>query len=765
MRGFWAALPLAVVQVSAFAQEIVPDVPVPALPAKTEVAREERNAATVIEGITVTATRVPTVAEDVPASIAVISGKELRARGVTDLRTALLLTAGASASGGGDAGPAGSTPLLRGSTETDDYLLVVDGVPLGGAFNPATAQVDFRNVERLEVLRGPSPVLYGAISFVGVVNISHYAAGQAEDTLQGFAGAHGGGGLSVAKALPDWHGAKQSLTVGGERTATTDPTAYADRLHGLYRAAIAAFGGEFRLDLDSSYLSQGPASPVLFDTGGRRLNAYDANFNPGDARLTDLRHQISLGFERLFDFGNVGVTLSAADNLSHHRRGFIAYDPADTASDSGSSGAVDPVETLTELFNETLRPALNTAAGVPAINGIAATGYLQRRHITDGYMDTHLTNQFGDRLTVVSGFDFLYGDVQQRTDAFDYVVAFDGSRPATAGAPSNGNYSSLGVTRRYAGLYSQAQWKFSPGWNLTLGLRANRTEESRSLVGQSYQAPEADDAFDSTRVQLGLAQGTLTSINGHDSRSSTRASGLVGINRALWRDAEGGDFLIGYASYRNTFKPADVDFGPSSKYQILSPQDGQSVELGVKGRGLEHALTWDADVYLARNSNVVIDDDATHSLVGAGEQVGGAELEARYLLLPYLSAFGDYTWTRANYRKLVLDGSDYHGKKLELVPEHEGALGLLYSRPNGPLASVSAKAFNSRYFDRDNTVKLGGYMTLDAALGWNAQHFRLQLSGQNLGNRRPITALTEFADSQYYVLPGRLWRVQLSAPF
>ena len=90
------------------------------------------------EQVEVVATKVPERVEEVPAAIEVFSGDELRARGVTDLRTALAFAAGVDIAPGGDNGPAASVPEFMGLKEFDAFLLVVDGVPLsGGVFNPA----------------------------------------------------------------------------------------------------------------------------------------------------------------------------------------------------------------------------------------------------------------------------------------------------------------------------------------------------------------------------------------------------------------------------------------------------------------------------------------------------------------------------------------------------------------------------------------------------------------------------------------------------
>ena len=114
--------------------------------------------------IQITATRMAEPVDQVPASVTVIEGSELRARGVTDLRTALSLVAGVEAPPSGDTGPAGAVPSFWGLHEFDAFLLVVDGVPWGGAFNPSIPTLNLNNVERIEVLKGPAPVFLSLAS-------------------------------------------------------------------------------------------------------------------------------------------------------------------------------------------------------------------------------------------------------------------------------------------------------------------------------------------------------------------------------------------------------------------------------------------------------------------------------------------------------------------------------------------------------------------------------------------------------------------------
>src|SRR5215475_8028808 len=130
--------------------------------------------------VQVTATRFGEPIQQVPGAISVVTGDEIRARGATNLRTALALLGGVSVAPGGDAGPAGAVPGLLGVREVDDLLLLIDGIPAGGAFIPQIEAVSLTNVERIEVLRGAAPVYFGTTAFAGTINVIHYAAGKAD---------------------------------------------------------------------------------------------------------------------------------------------------------------------------------------------------------------------------------------------------------------------------------------------------------------------------------------------------------------------------------------------------------------------------------------------------------------------------------------------------------------------------------------------------------------------------------------------------------
>ena len=160
--------------------------------------------------VVVTATRLPSSVDAVPEAVTVLTGAELRERGITTVAEALRGVPAATVVQTGSFGGQASL-FLRGG-ESKYVKVLVDGVPVnqpGGAYDFGSLTTD--NVERIEVLRGPASVLYGSDAVTGVVQIITRGAGaprQADMTIAG--GTYGtldwnaeaaGGGSGAAYSL------------------------------------------------------------------------------------------------------------------------------------------------------------------------------------------------------------------------------------------------------------------------------------------------------------------------------------------------------------------------------------------------------------------------------------------------------------------------------------------------------------------------------------------------------------------------------------
>ncbi|HEX6965772.1 MAG TPA: TonB-dependent receptor [Gemmatimonadaceae bacterium] len=140
-----------------------------ALTASVAVAQQAADTAR-LAPVVVTATRVRVPENSAPTSVTVITGNELRARGITTVAEALRSVPGAEVAQSGSFG-ATTSLFLRGG-ESDYVKVLVDGVPVndpGGAFDFAQLTTD--NVDRIEIVRGPASVLYGSDAMTGVIQI------------------------------------------------------------------------------------------------------------------------------------------------------------------------------------------------------------------------------------------------------------------------------------------------------------------------------------------------------------------------------------------------------------------------------------------------------------------------------------------------------------------------------------------------------------------------------------------------------------------
>ena len=123
-----------------------------------------------IPELVVTATKTEADRRTIAASVSSISGEELRTRGFRFVLDWLRETPGAAVVQSGSFG--GVTSLFLRGGESDYTKVLIDGVPAnqpGGAFNFANLSTDL--IERIEIVRGPSSVLYGSDAVSGVIQI------------------------------------------------------------------------------------------------------------------------------------------------------------------------------------------------------------------------------------------------------------------------------------------------------------------------------------------------------------------------------------------------------------------------------------------------------------------------------------------------------------------------------------------------------------------------------------------------------------------
>jgi len=141
--------------------------------------------------LVVTATRTPQAAERIGQSVTVLDAEAIRSSQTVVVSDLLARTPGVSFTRNGGVG--GATQLRIRGAETDQTMVVVDGVKLndpsstGGGYNFANLLVG--DVARIEVLRGAQSTLWGSQAIGGVVNI---VTAEPTSPFEGSAQAEGG---------------------------------------------------------------------------------------------------------------------------------------------------------------------------------------------------------------------------------------------------------------------------------------------------------------------------------------------------------------------------------------------------------------------------------------------------------------------------------------------------------------------------------------------------------------------------------------------
>lgn len=199
----------------------------------------------------ITATLVPTTVS-VPATVSVLRGDSLRARGITHLADALRLVPGVSVVTSSSFGS--QTSLFVRGGQGNFTRVLLDGVVLnepGGAINIGILTLD--NIDRIEIVRGPASVLYGADALTGVIQLFSRRAGSGRQ-----------GALSVVGGSYGARDVAATGSLGGSRLGVS--------------ASVADRHTDGTLAFNNAYDNRDAAASVRFVPDARTETAVSANW-------------------------------------------------------------------------------------------------------------------------------------------------------------------------------------------------------------------------------------------------------------------------------------------------------------------------------------------------------------------------------------------------------------------------------------------------------------------------------------------------------
>jgi iron complex outermembrane recepter protein len=349
--------------------------------------------------------------------------------------------------------------------------------------------------------------------------------------------------------------------------------------------------------------------------------------------------------------------------------------------------------------------------------------------------------------------DDLYGKGRQDAELFAYDVdPLQGGNAPSSGevlSAEEGMLEANGASdkRNFVGVYGQLDWHPAPSLDVLFGLRVNSTDETRE--GEVKDDPDAPP--DAGAPEEG----------GHDKRSHTRLSGSAGVSWTAWSSGSG-DTVALFTDYRNTFKPAAVDFGPEPEADILDPETARSIEAGTKTRWLGGRLGIDVSAFYMSMNNLVVPqaDNGEPGLANAGTlHFKGGELEADWRVADAATVYAGYARHDLRFGNYVreFDGVDtqLRGNYQELAPRNTGSLGFTYAPLRGWQVAANYAYTGERFLNKRNTSKASAFEVVDATVGYRFDSWELRLSGYNLTDSRDPISESELGDGQYYRMTAR----------
>ena len=330
--------------------------------------------------VIVTAERVPTPAKVSTAATTVVTGAELRARGVITLVDALRTVPGVALSQ--TAGPGSQASLFLRGGNSNFAKVLIDGVPVnspGGAIDIATLTTD--NIDRIEIVRGPASAQYGSDAMTGVVQIFTRRAP----------------GSSIAASTADRDG-QYDITAG---SAASRQLGGAARVHASLGGGVHRGNGFLPFNNQYRNATANALAGVAGASGEATLNA-----SYGDARY----HYPTTGSGTPTDSnaftGSNRLTLGAAGTWHVSRvvsaRALLSRADTRAISDDRADGPADTLGFYSRSHGRALRrnADLQIAATLPATITAAIGGAIEGQRV-----ESRGWSQFQTFAPAVTSFD------------------------------------------------------------------------------------------------------------------------------------------------------------------------------------------------------------------------------------------------------------------------------------------------------------------------------------------------------------------------
>lgn len=594
-----------------------------------------------LEEVLVTARKRGESLADVPVAISALQGLEIERQGISNVEDLMGKVPGISFSQNNNVGPqkdqkaivlrgVGFNPVLEPST----------GVFVDGIYQPGVGfDIEFLDVERVEVLRGPQGTLFGRNTEAGAISIitrkpAEQASGRVMLEVDDFNSARGllsvsgplsgeavSGSLVLKGGFTD--GYIDNATTGGDQDDTDDFGARAQ----LHFAPGENFEANFSVDY--SRLEGGVVGAGIPDNAGESYVVFDDT--NADQEQENLG--VSLSMEWQFE----SFALTSLTGYRDSRSDLLA----DVDSSSIATGNFQAIDVETSVTSQELRISSNQDG---PLHWLAGVYWFEEEF--DQALQTELPDLAATPLAAAQGF------------IVDNTMTADREGLAFFGQMS------------YRMLEDKLELTFGARWS----------EEEVDATRDHFTA------IDFSALGLGpiifpLPGGVFTeSVSTDFDNVSTTLSVSYDVSE---------DIMI-YASVAEGFKAGGFNKFPSfvQPYLPIDSETTLNKEVGIKGSFFDNKATIAAALY-----DIDIDDMQLFTLVtdpvtglpasaisSAGESSSqGGELEMTILPTENLRISLALAYTDTEFNDFVdVDGVDRSGQEFPYVPELTGALNVDY---------------------------------------------------------------------------------------
>jgi iron complex outermembrane recepter protein len=633
-----------------------------------------------------TAAKTDTPLVETPQSVSVITRERLIVQSPLNLQEALRYTAGVNADPYG-LDSRGDWAVIRGGEEWGQYL---NGLRLLFGYNNNVRPDPFA-IEQIEVLRGPSSVLYGQGSFNGVVNLvsKKPLATQGREVSLQF------GSFGRKQAAFDLTGAMDArdnwlyrVIALGRDSGTQVDYVPDDRLL-LAPSVTWRRGNATRLTVLGNFQrDEGGSSIGFFPWRGtllpHPLGQIPTRIFIGEPDVDEYRtEQTSIGY--LFEH-KVGDRLAIRQNLNYTR----------------SYGSIH------EFYSRFPMPSFNDDQRT-----INRTLYVKKEDLDSPVVDTQLETRWRNgpiRHLALVGVDyqkaaftgFTGSSDEPALDVFNPVYG-NYTYPTLSALPKN--------SQSQTGIYAQDQIKIREHWVASLGLRKDWANSETAGDPASRQEDQA-------------------------------VTGRVGF---VYLSGAG---LAPYVNYSQSFQPVA---GLDVYNQPYKPMRGKQVEAGVRyqprsGNGLVSLAVFDM-----RQRNRLTNDPANplNSIQVGEARIRGIELDANATVFWRLNLQSSYSYLDARVSKS--NGPDL-GKRLPTSPEHLAKFWIMRGFSFGDRGAFTVGGgvrHTGASWDGYDALKAPSFTLIDALLAYDFRTWRMAINVSNLTDKVYVATCLARGDCFY----------------